>query len=125
MLPHQLPVCTHVAHKDNPNTRQTHVYVSDNVNVDHIEREKPDENRGRDKEDVSRHEEGGWQATDKASHSSRDVRSRHIKSSHVTNRRWPRKRCVKKAKDKLQSTTEYQQQRINKRVSTTAYQQGY
>ena len=77
---------------------------------------KPDENRGRDKQDVSRHEEGGWKATDKASNSSRDVRSRHIKSSHVTT---PLPATQKMRQKGQGQTTEHNS------VSTTAYQQGY
>jgi hypothetical protein len=126
MLPHQLPACTHVAHKDNPNTRQT--LVSDNVNVAHGERDKPQSqmkiegetskmSRGMKKED-------GKLQTRQAT---RQGTSGQGTSSQATSphRCRPRKRCVKKAKDKLQNTTAYQQQRINNSVSTTAYQQGY
>jgi hypothetical protein len=84
---------------------------------------KPDENRGRDKQDVSRHEEGGWKATDKASNSSRDVRSRHIKSSHVTTPLPATQKMRQKGQGQTTehnsvSTTAYQQQRINNSVST-------
>jgi len=119
MLPHQLPACTHVAHKDNPNTRQT--LVSDNVNVAHGERDKPQSqmkiegetskmSRGMKKED-------GKLQTRQAT---RQGTSGQGTSSQATSphRCRPRKRCVKKAKDKLQNTTAYQQQRINNSVST-------